>query len=259
MRGPPVCLGDPGRVISVVFGCRPEQVAERVVVTPFLPLRAFRREVEGEPVDLSPPFFYKGFTASFGGRPVTVLHAGVGPSRVGDCLGFLSLTPARRILFAGAVGGLAEAHAIGDGFLPVAAADGEGYARYARESFGEVARSAPCLPCASPLGERLGAFLAGRGWTVHRGRVFTVGAITFETEANLRLLARLGYDALEMELSAFYAAAGRYGLEAAALTYVSDLPLRSDLWAPKSASEQEALRRAYRAVPRLALEFLAAA
>ncbi|MHB8763066.1 MAG: phosphorylase family protein [Deferrisomatales bacterium] len=251
-------LGDPDRVLRVVFGCRPADVAADVVVSPFVTLRAFRRHVEGEVTPLEPPFFYKGFTGALRGRRITVLWTGVGPSRVGDCLAFLSLTPARRVLFAGAVGGLAPEHAIGDYFLPSEAADGEGYTRYAAGPFAEVVAAAPRIPAPpGPLAEGLGPFLTDRGWPVRRGPVFTIGSVSFETPENLASVARAGYAALEMELSAFYAAARLHGLDAAALTYVSDLPLRSSLWAEKTLADEDALRRAFRALPELALEYLA--
>lgn len=254
-RGSPI-PGDPARVLPVVFGCRAEDVAETVIVSPFIPIRAFRREAQGDTVELTPPFFYKGFTGRKGSLRFTVIHTGVGPSRLGDCLGFLSLTPARRILFAGAVGGLDPRYAIGETFLPTEVADGEGFSRYARQPFGELARTAPLSSCRTRLGNELGAFLRSSGSVVRCGRVFTVGAITSESRANLEVLAALRFQALEMELSAFYAASGRWGFEAAALTYVSDLPLRSDLWSEKAPGEEEALRSAYRALPGLALEFL---
>ena len=252
-------LGDPERVVRVVLGCRPGDVAEDVVVSPFLPLRVFQRHLETIGHNLNPPFFYKGVSGTFAGRPVTVIVTGVGPSRVGDCLGFLSLTPARRVLFAGALGGLRPEHSIGDLFLPLSAADGEGYTRYVSRPFAEVAESARPTPCSGGLEAALAAFLRARGHTLREGRVFTVGSIAFESRENLQTLVRLGYDGLEMELSAFYAAADHHGFEAAAVTYISDLPVRSSLWQAKSAGEEEALRTAYRAVPRLCLEFLAEA
>ncbi len=250
-------LGDPARVVRVVFGCAPGDVAERVVVTPFIPLGAFRRHVAGPVTELSPRFFYRGFSARFDGAPVTVILTGVGPSRVGDCLGFLSLTPARTVLFVGAVGGIGQGQGIGEWFLPREAADGEGYARYVREGFGAVAGSAPGVPVPEGPRASLLGFLRERGLRVHEGRLFTIGSITFESPRNLEALARAGYRAIEMELSAFFAAAGRHGLEAAALTYISDLPLRSSLWDEKAPDEEAALRQAYRAAPRLALEWVA--
>ncbi|MFU8855703.1 MAG: hypothetical protein ACNA8S_01730 [Deferrisomatales bacterium] len=253
----PLSLGDPAAVVGVVFGCRPEVVADDVIVTPFLPLKGFRQHMAGAAVELSPPFFYRGVTATFRGRRVTVIATGVGPSRVGDCLGFLSLTPARRVLFAGAVGGLAEDHAIGEFFVAHEAADGEGYSRYSQDSFSGVVRGARRVPKPEGVGEDLVSFLASRGFPAREGRVFTVGSITAESRENLVELRRHGYDALEMELSAFFTAVPRHGLRGAALTYISDLPLRSSLWEEKTPAEQERLRRAYRATPLLALEYLA--
>ena len=256
-RNPPE-LGDPERVVRTVFGCRPEDVAERVVITPFIPLNRFRRHLQEPVAELSPPFFYKGFTAAFGGRRVTVLHTGVGPSRVGDCIGFLALTPARRLVFVGAVGGLAPEHRIGDWFVPTGAADGEGYARYVRDGFASVLGQAATMPAPDGSAQRLEAFLRDRGARVHRGRVFTIGSIAFESRGNLEALARSGFSAVEMELSSFFAAVARHGMEGAALTYVSDLPLRRPLWEPREEGETVALREAYRAAPRLALEWMRA-
>ncbi len=251
-------LGNPARVVRTVFGCAPEAVSERVVVTPFIPLKNFRRHVHGPVIELSPPFFYKGFTASFSGTRVTVIHTGVGPSRVGDCLAFLSLTPARRVAFAGAVGGLAPGLAIGDWFEPVEAADGEGFSRYLRDGFEAVVSAARRHPVPEATRGTVRRLLEARGFRVHRGPVFTVGSIAAESPEHLRFLRRAGFDAVEMELSAFLAAAAHHGLEPAVFTYVSDLPLGKPLWEPLPPEQTEALRTAYRAAPLLALEWAAA-
>ncbi len=250
-------LGDPVRVVRTVFGCAPEEVSERVVVTPFLPLRSFRRYVDGPVTELAPPFFYKGFTAAFSGTRISVIHTGVGPSRVGDCLAFLSLTPARRVAFVGAVGGLAPGLGIGDWFEPVAVADGEGFARYLREGLRAVVSAAPRRPV--PAGVRLPVrrFLEARGLRVHPGTVYTIGSIAIESPEHLRFLRRAGFAAVEMELSAFLEAASHHGLEPAVFTYVSDLPLERPLWEPLPPDQAEALRTAYRAAPLLALEWMA--
>ncbi|MBI5440968.1 MAG: hypothetical protein HY900_07140 [Deltaproteobacteria bacterium] len=251
-------LGTAEEVTRVVFGCRPEDVAEDVVLSPFVPLKSFERHFDGSAKWLRPDFFYRGLTGIREGRRVTVLLTGVGPSRVGDCLGFLSLTPARRVLFAVAVGGLDPGHCLGDLFVPTEAADGEGYTRYLTRSFREVAETAPRVPCGTELARRAGAFLGGKGCAVRSGAVFTVGSVAFESPENLGALAELGFSAVEMELSAFFAGASYHGLEAAAFTYVSDLPLASSLWQAKSPAEAEALRSAYGSLPALCLEFLAA-
>ncbi len=250
-------LGDPARVVRTVFGCAPDEVSERVVVTPFIPLKNFRRHVDGPVTELAPPFFYKGFTAAFSGARVTVVHTGVGPSRVGDCLAFLSLTPARRVAFVGAVGGLAPELAIGDWFEPVEAADGEGFSRYLREGFDAVVSAAPRHPVPEAARGAVRRLLEARGFRVRQGSVFTVGSIAAECPGHLRALRRAGYDAVEMELSAFLAAASHHGLEPAVFTYVSDLPLEKPLWAPLPAEQAAALRAAYRAAPLLALEWAA--
>jgi nucleoside phosphorylase len=249
----PSQLGEPRQVVRTVFGCEPEAVAPRVVLSPFIPLKAFRRHVDEVTRELAPPFFFKGFSAVLDHRTVTVIHTGIGPSRIGDCLGFLALTPARRVCFAGAVGALHPEYRIGEFFQPTAVADGEGYSRYCREPFPHLAAAAPILSCPPEEDRGLEELLAAEGASLRRGRVFTVGSIVAESPENLRTLRTLGFDALEMELSAFYSGAARHRIAPAALTYVSDLPLTRSLWQQKTRGELEALRRAYRATPRLAL------
>jgi purine-nucleoside phosphorylase len=251
-RHPPQ-LGNPRQVVRTVFGCEPEAVAPTVVLSPFVPLKAFRRHVQKVVAELAPPFFFKGFSAVFKERPVTVIHTGVGPSRIGDCLGFLALTPARRVCFAGAVGALNPEYQLGEFFVPTAAADGEGYSRYCREPFPQLAAAAPVVACPAEADGGPDVLLAAEKLCLHRGLVFTVGSIAFESPENLRTLRELGFDVLEMELSAFYTAAAHHGFAATSLTYVSDLPLTRSLWQEKTAEEREALRRAYRALPLLAL------
>lgn len=248
-------LGDPVKVLEVTLGCRPEDVAENVIVTPFVPLKSFLRHVdEGSVRELNPRFFFKGFTATRREKPVTVVLTGVGPSRVGDLVSVLSLTPAKRILFAGAVGALHPEWSIGDFFIPTEAADGEGYTRYALDDCARVIETSRAVHCTTELTAALEHFLFTAGHDARKGRVFTIGSIAYESPENLKSLAAAGFDALEMELSAFYAAAARHGLEAAALTYVSDLPLKSSLWQEKTPAEREALAKVWRVLPGLCVE-----
>lgn len=248
-------LGDPVKVLEVMLGCGPEDVAENVVVTPFVPLKSFLRHVdEGSVKELNPRFFFKGFTATRKGVPVTVVLTGVGPSRVGDLVSILSLTPARRVIFAGAVGALHPDWSIGDFFLPTRAADGEGYTRYALDDFSRIIATSRLVECATGFTANLKHILEAKGFGVREGKVFTIGSIAFEAPESLELLAASGFDALEMELSAFYSAAAHHGIEAAALTYVSDLPLKSSLWQEKTAEEQTALSKAWRLLPELCIE-----
>lgn len=251
----PPRLGDPGKVLKVTLGCGPDEIAESVVVTPFVPLKSFARHLDAEGRrELNPRFFFKGISGKRNGVQVTVILTGVGPSRVGDLVSILALTNARRVIFAGAVGALHREWKIGDFFIPTEAADGEGYTRYALDPFGEIISAARKIPCATGLAANLAAKLRGAGHTVREGGVFTIGSIAFEAAENLKALLDAGYDALEMELSAFYSACAHHGLEAAALTYVSDLPLQSSLWQEKTPAEQEALGNAWRLLPELCLE-----
>jgi len=249
-------LGDPCRVVKTALGCAPEDIAPNVIITPFMPLKAFRRHFEKDSVkELSPPFFFDGLTGVYGGERITVIRTGIGPSRVGDCISILSMTPAQNVLFIGAVGALGAGHQIGDIFLPTEAADGEGYTRYLFNSFNAVVESAPIVACGGCLEADLAKFVKGRGLTVGQGRIFTIGSIAFESQENLQVLKDSGFDAIEMELSAFFAAAAYHQLAFAALTYVSDLPLLSSLWDKKSVEEKERLKDAYRSMPLLSMEF----
>lgn len=252
----PPALGDPAKVLKVTLGCRAEEIAENVIITPFVPLKSFLRHGEGwDVIDLNPRFFYKGFTLKKKRNAVTVILTGVGPSRVGDLISLLALTGAKNLLFAGAVGGLRADLRLGDFLVPCEAADGEGYSRYVSESFGEVVEKARVYASSGTLGEALQAFLTKREVLPKSGKVFTIGSIAFESRENLLTLKEAGFDALEMELSAFYAGVALHGFEGAAITYVSDRPLESSLWQEKTVEEQEALSRAWRLLPQLSMSF----
>lgn len=254
----PPLLGDPGKVLMTTLGASPADIADNVIITPFIPLKSFARHLDPESItELNPRFFYKGLTGAGNGRRITVILTGVGPSRIGDAVSILSLTGAKRLLFAGAVGGLSEKLEIGRFMIPGEAADGEGYTRYTLESFEKIVGEAPVITCPGTLSDKLAGHLEGKGHAPARGRIFTIGTIAFESEENLRTIKDHGYDALEMELSAFFAAAARHGMDAAALTYVSDLPLKSSLWQEKTPEENLKLSAAWRALPALAVEFMA--
>ncbi|TLN16175.1 hypothetical protein FDZ71_06880, partial [bacterium] len=86
-------LGEKTKVLETTFGAPPGKIAANVILTPFVPLRAFSRHAdEGTLLELSPPFFFQGLTAMFGGVEISVIRTGIGPSRVGDAISFLSLS-----------------------------------------------------------------------------------------------------------------------------------------------------------------------
>jgi purine-nucleoside phosphorylase len=251
-------LGDPKKVLEITLGCAPEDLPEKVIITPFIPLKSFRRHVDaGSIKELNPQFFFKGFTATHKGVKVAVILTGVGPSRIGDMVSILSLTPVKEVLFAGAVGALHPEWAIGEYFLATGAADGEGFARYMREDFATVVDNSPYVECSFEMEGALEKFLEKKELPVRVGKVFTIGSIGAESQENLELLAARGFDALEMELSAFYWAAHHHGLKGGALTYISDLPLRSSIWEEKSEAEREAFRDVWRGLPEVCLDFMA--
>ncbi|MFH1665318.1 MAG: hypothetical protein ABIA77_04130 [Candidatus Omnitrophota bacterium] len=221
-----------GKFFKFCFGCEPDIFPETIIVTPFIPAGKFSAEC----ADITPfkGRLYSGFTASRNGRKFAAVHCGLGDRMMGDAVLLMGITSVRRILFAGACGGLGEA-GIGDLIICENAFSGEGFTRYHIPESGirNVFNSGAMIPAGPACAERLKTSLKYgpvSPVTVRNGNIFTIGSLMAETAENLRFLDEKGFIGVDMELSAVFQAARVTGRDAAALLLVSDLPVSKPVW-----------------------------
>lgn len=239
-------------LFNFLFGCSPEDITDRVIMTPFVSPGKFAGR--GKPEKVFKGKFYSGMNVSAEGRVYTVLKCGVGAHMAADCVFFLKGTSVKNIMYTGSCGGLGDA-AIGDVMLCDRAFDGTGCFRYHGKDtdIENVINSSTFFDPSGPLLDSLSGVPG-----LIRGQVFTIGSIAAESAKNIEVLKLKGFSGVDMEIAAVYAAAARVGIRAAGILFVSDLPDGVPFWKRPGPEDRgkynEALQRVIRIVTDSMLE-----
>jgi purine-nucleoside phosphorylase len=243
--------------VKTFLGCQPNEIAEKVLISPVLKPSAVRGKVNEIRLDFGRKYGWSGFTASYHGEAVTFINSGQGPSRVGDLMLTLAGTACRKVLFIGSLGALLDDVEIGDLVLVESAQNGEGFSRYWTKDFKladlleqeKINGSTGSLACAEEV-------LNQKKHKYHKGNVLSIGSVLAESSERLQELKSAGYVGIEQECSALYTAARYTGISAHALCYVLDLPLEKSLTDELSAEDWQKQKRALDLLPELGLEIL---
>jgi purine-nucleoside phosphorylase len=149
----------------------------------------------------------------------------------------------------GSCGSLQPGVRTGDIVVPEVAAIGEGASRY----YGGSGTSA-----ADPaLVERAAAACAERGFRVHRGSHVTTSALLAQPPELVDEWHRAGHLGVDMETSAVFTAARRFGMAAVSVLFVWDELLEGRSFLHRfTAEEQQAQARANTALMEVALELV---
>jgi purine-nucleoside phosphorylase len=161
---------------------------------------------------------WHGITGRFQGEQVSIVVAGIGPSRVGDAVYALN-QPNATCLYSGTCGGLAEGLGIGDYIVADQAVCGDGYTSHLGHSWLSMVSGDP------ELLRSLRRSLASRVERLENGVLFTTGSVVREADPDFWEDVDKQCRSVEMGAAAFYAAARASGKRAAAYFWVTDLPL----------------------------------
>ena len=139
------------------------------------------------------------------------------------------------VIQVGSCGGLQPGLASGDIMLPERAVIGEGASQYygatdRSEATGELVDAAERAFCA-------------QNFTVHRGLHLTTSALFAQPRDRVAVWRDAGYKSVDMETSAVFSAARRFGMQAASLLFVWDELLKGRTWLEPFAPEEEARQR----------------
>jgi purine-nucleoside phosphorylase len=149
----------------------------------------------------------------------------------------------------GSCGSLQPGVATGDIVLPEVATIGEGASQYYGGS--GVSTSDPTLV------DRAAAAFEARGFRLHRGPQVTTSALLAQPPALVDEWHRAGHLAVDMETSAVFTAAKRFGMAAVSLLFVWDeLLARRSFLHTFTPEEQAAQLRANAALMDVALELV---
>jgi len=248
---------DKESLFNFCFGCSPSVFSEKVIITPFLPLKYFKAHCEAGSAFKGR--LYSGFTAEKEGKKVTVVYCGIGDRLSGDAILLMECAPVQEVIFAGTCGGLNDC-GIGGFIVSESAFDGEGFSRYYERDFiiDKVFETGKMVPADPVCTERLTGFLQERldeKTPITKGAIFTVGSLLAEQRENLLGIQEKGFKGIEMELSAVFRAAEVAGIKSSGLVVVSDMPLEKRMGDKLETSEKKAFDRGIKDLVRFALEF----
>jgi purine-nucleoside phosphorylase len=211
-----------------IFGVKSSSIKETCVLLPFL-----KRSV-------SEAFGIKTLSkgvlfAAANADKFTLIHTGMGPFFVGDALLYLSETPCRKVILFGSCGST--------GLNPTLSVSALVTPRhcYSLESFSEMLSEIKTRwPIYSPDRKLLRKFLGAFKEDVKEVTCATVGSLKLEEE-RADLFKKKSVDVLDLECSAFFAAARYTGLAALALFYVTDVITDKPFYEPLKPDEKTRL------------------
>ncbi len=185
------------------------------------------------------------------GPCATVIHSLMGPAFTGDAVLYLEGTPCENIILFGACGLLGQPTGLKIGSLIVPPAS------FAQESFVELlaGNAEPGMPAeADPeLAGALHSYIDAPPDAAARG--ISVGSLRLQ-ERHKNLWTERGARVIDLESSAFFAAASMIGKRAAALLVVTDIVGEKPYWRRLGIRETAILGKAFVRASRLLCGFI---
>jgi uridine phosphorylase len=192
--------------------------------------------------------FYAG---TYRGVPLAVICQSVGSLATEVTVRVLTRTRARTIIGVGFVGALQKDIAIGDIILPTLAYRGEGTTKYYAP---EEMKAIPSPVVQTTLEKALGPKVH-----VHKGTVFTTGALFRENDDLTTKLSGDGVLGIECETSALFLISKLHNIDAGAILLVTDNPILRLLWSNSDVTKRlerrvsEVVKAAYETARTLAV------
>ena len=234
----------PGDIARLFLRCEPENIKEKVIITPIWYHTYFSEIAESIEV-VSENYLY---CITYHGQKISILRPGMGAPVVGDVVLALGCTPCRQIVFTGSFGGLTDEFSIGDLMVVTESICGDGYSSYL--NMGELSTSSflkPVVPDRELTGileKNAKRISADNKVTIHRGRVFSSDTIIGEYRHLDTITQKYGCTGIEMETAALFNAASIVGIQSAAILMVSDVtPTGKNLFSGRTEEDHE--RRYY--------------
>ncbi|MBU0683442.1 MAG: hypothetical protein ABIH85_06095 [Candidatus Omnitrophota bacterium] len=232
---------DKNKFFKFCFSIEPSVFPDTAVITPFIPVKNF--EKNSKRITSFKGRVYSGVILEKNKHRFAVIRSGMGASFAGDAVLFMKNTSIRRIIFAGACGGLGETR-IGDIVLCDKAFDGETFSKYHLPDFSmkQVFDKGTFKSANREYLKLAETFLFAKLneiGTVRTGTVFSIGSLLAETRQNLSEIDAQGFLGIDLELAAVYHAATASRIAAIGLIFVSDLPRTKPLWGNMTALDKK--------------------
>ncbi len=246
-------------MIGEYFGCSIDDIAEVVIVSPILDIKRFKSYSDKTVSEFSG--WYKGVTVEHNKRLITIISSGIGSPLTGDCVLALQYSRCKKVIFSGSAGAINKEYKIGDIIAAGEAVIGEGFSRYhydniEHDCFGKLVYGD--MEMTQKLAAHIKKYEAVYNINTYTGRVFTIDSILGESREMFEYMKQKSCDVVEMEVSSVFTACRRIEKSAAALIFISDLPLqRKSLFEGRNIAERELYKRQTAEIPRILLEIAA--
>jgi len=235
----------PEDVVKGTFGCEPDAIQRKVVVTP-----NWGPEVFGDAAVAVTEIavgIHSVWQLSFAGSNLSLIRCGIGAPMAGNVVLALGCTACKNLIFAGSMAGLHANIHIGDLFVVERSICGDGFSRYLTsdmvptDCFLQLA--APAKGLTEHIRNQAANICHSQPTALHQGSVISLDCVLPEFFRLNYFLEELGCSGLEMETAAIFRAAHLVGIEAAALLIVSDTPLQNkSLYSGRTLEEREHVR-----------------
>lgn len=212
-----------------LFGLKPSQLKKPCILMPWIDkgvLKDFgvEKSLKGS--------LYTCWNSEF----FTLIHTGIGAGFVGDAVLYLEKTECENIILFGSCGLVKEKDGFKIGSLTAVSK------AFALESFSDLLLKKEVEPevfyADKVLLDKLFSFDKTKG--IKRTDCATVGSLKLEEE-NLGFFKQKNISVVDMECSAFYAAAAHIKRKALALLYVSDIIGKKNFYSPISSDDKTTL------------------
>jgi purine-nucleoside phosphorylase len=241
----------PEDVVRCTFGCEPDTIENKVIVTPNWGPDVFADAADA--ITEIASGLRSVWQLSYAGRVLSLIRSGIGAPMAGEAVLALGCTPCKTLIFTGSLAGLHKDIRIGDLFVVERSICGDGFSRYLNsdilpnDSFLQ-----PVIP-ARDLTEHVKGQAAeichSRSLPLHQGTVFSTDSVLTEFFRLNHFLEELKCTGLEMETAAVFRSANLLRIEAAALLVVSDTPLQNkSLFSGRTLEDRERVRANRRGV-----------
>ena len=165
--------------------------------------------------------YFSGFLVEKDGLRIAWAQTASGACNVLDHLLVCAELSFRKMIFAGAVGGLTAAFPVGTICTPEVCFDGTYAGAYFEEKLPAFTPGAPVLPPDLAYVDRVAALGRRLGYEIKPGKVFCTDSIALEY-SHLDEIRATGAELIEMETALFYRLADLFEVPAVALLAVSD-------------------------------------
>jgi len=227
-----------------IFGIKKTQITKNCILVPFL-----NKKIKSS---FGLQKISKGLLYSCASvKNVTIIHTGIGASRVGDAVLYLEETECQNIFLYGACGATQTPSQlrIGELISPASSLAAESFSQIVEGRLGSLKTYEPNKALLKKL------LHASGGAAIKKVRCITFGSLKLEDQF-LTFFEKNKIDSLDMECSSLFKAAQKTKKRAAALLFVTDIVKTKPFFASKTTEEQQSIDQAIKSGARLLLSFL---